>query len=118
MSASVQHVHLHCNKDGYKFGQVAFNSIEELKRHFEVEKPVIGGESGVYFIDLWCFKMIKHNMGGTIISLVMAPLQLDYTSGMHCLMLTYNNINLSIVLHCSIIASHFPGVSFPVAKIS
>ncbi|XP_065910163.1 dual adapter for phosphotyrosine and 3-phosphotyrosine and 3-phosphoinositide-like [Dysidea avara] len=47
MSASVQHVHLHHTKDGYKFGQSAFNSVKELRRHFEVEKPVIGGESGI-----------------------------------------------------------------------
>jgi len=58
MSASVQHAHLHCTKDGYKFGQVAFNSVKELKRHFEVEKPVIGGESGMYIIDLLYFQSV------------------------------------------------------------
>jgi len=47
MSASVQHVRVECTKDGYKFGQVTFNSVREMKKHFEVEKPIIGGDSGV-----------------------------------------------------------------------
>ena len=47
MSASVQHVRVDHIKDGYKFGQVLFNSVKEMKKHFEIEKPVIGGDSGV-----------------------------------------------------------------------
>ena len=47
MSASVQHVRVERTKDGYKFGQIAFNSVKEIKKHFEIEKPVIGGDSGV-----------------------------------------------------------------------
>ena len=47
MSASVQHVRVEQTKDGYKFGQIAFDSVKEMKKHFEIEKPVIGGDSGV-----------------------------------------------------------------------
>ena len=47
MSASVQHVRVERTKDGYKFGQVSFDSIKEMKKHFEIEKPVIGGDSGL-----------------------------------------------------------------------
>lgn len=47
MSASVQHIRVERTKDGYKFGQYAFKSVKEMKKHFEVEKPVIGGDSGI-----------------------------------------------------------------------
>jgi len=55
MSASVQHAHLHQTKDGYMFGQISFGSVKDLKRHFEVEKPVIGGESGIQLICMFFF---------------------------------------------------------------
>ena len=54
MSASVQHVRVERTKDGYKFGQVAFDSVKEMKKHFEIEKPVIGGDSGVLCVCCVC----------------------------------------------------------------
>lgn len=32
--------------DRYRFGQSSFDSVSALKRHFELEKPIVGGESG------------------------------------------------------------------------
>ena len=52
MSASVQHVRMERTKDGYKFGQVSFDSVKEVKKHFEIEKPVIGGDSGLCVCDV------------------------------------------------------------------
>ena len=57
MSASVQHVRVERTKDGYKFGQVSFDSIKEMKKHFEIEKPVIGGDSGLCMFVCVCVSL-------------------------------------------------------------
>lgn len=48
LSSSVQHVKiLHTTVGGYKFGNSTFRTTEQLRKHFELEKPVIGGDSGI-----------------------------------------------------------------------
>lgn len=48
MSSSVQHVKVEVTAGGsYRFGNSTFSSVDSFRRHFEVEKPVIGGDSGV-----------------------------------------------------------------------
>ena len=48
LSSSVQHIRLTSTRDGkYKFGNSSFESIENVRKHFEFEMPVIGGDSGV-----------------------------------------------------------------------
>ena len=49
LSSSVQHIRLSSIRDGevYRFGNSSFDSIEDLRKHFEIEMPVIGGDSGV-----------------------------------------------------------------------
>lgn len=47
LSSSVQHIKVPLLEGSYKFGNSSFRSVEGLKRHFEVERPVIGGDSGV-----------------------------------------------------------------------
>lgn len=51
LSSSVQHVRVTLTTDGgYKFGNSTFHSVESFRKHFEVEKPVIGSDSGVTVI--------------------------------------------------------------------
>ena len=51
LSSSVQHVRVTLAPGGgYKFGNSIFQSVESFRRHFELEKPVIGGDSGVTVI--------------------------------------------------------------------
>ena len=51
LSSSVQHVRVTLTTDGgYRFGNSTFHSVESFKKHFEVEKPVIGSDSGVTVI--------------------------------------------------------------------
>jgi dual adaptor for phosphotyrosine/3-phosphotyrosine/3-phosphoinositide len=48
LSNSVQHMKVDQLVDGrFKFGLSYFADINSLKRHFEHEKPVVGGESGI-----------------------------------------------------------------------
>ena len=51
LSSSVQHIRLNLirSRDGevFRFGNSSFDSIEALRKHFEMEMPVIGGDSGV-----------------------------------------------------------------------
>jgi dual adaptor for phosphotyrosine/3-phosphotyrosine/3-phosphoinositide len=47
LSSSVQHIRVQSTGGGYTFGSSTFDSVESFKRHFEVEKPVIGGDSGI-----------------------------------------------------------------------
>lgn len=50
LSSSVQHVKIpraSHESAGYKFGNITFETIESFKRHFELEKPVIGSDSGI-----------------------------------------------------------------------
>ena len=48
LSSSVQHIRVDkVENTGYKFGNIVFENIESFKRHFEVERPVIGGDSGI-----------------------------------------------------------------------
>ena len=48
LSSSVQHVKVSRNlSGGYKFGNCSFQNLESFRRHCEVEKPVIGGDSGI-----------------------------------------------------------------------
>ena len=48
LSSSVQHVKVCQTVNGrYKFGNSTFDSVEGFRRHFELEMPVIGGDSGV-----------------------------------------------------------------------
>ena len=49
LSSSVQHVKVTktLSGAGYKFGNCTFHSLESFKRHCELEKPVIGGDSGI-----------------------------------------------------------------------
>lgn len=48
LSSSVQHVKVALTPNGrYKFGNSTFDSIAAMRRHFEYERPVIGGDSGV-----------------------------------------------------------------------
>lgn len=51
LSSSVQHVRVTLTTDGgYRFGNSTFHSVESFRKHFEVEKPVIGGDSGITVI--------------------------------------------------------------------
>jgi len=51
LSSSVQHVRVTLAPGGgYQFGNSTFQSVESFRRHFELEKPVIGGDSGVTVI--------------------------------------------------------------------
>ena len=51
LSSSVQHVRVTIGPGGkYHFGNSSFESVRGLKRHFEVEKPVIGGDSNIRVI--------------------------------------------------------------------
>lgn len=49
LSSSVQHIKvLKVGPGGcYKFGNITFESVESFRKHFELEKPVIGGDSGI-----------------------------------------------------------------------
>lgn len=47
LSSSVQHIRITKLDGGYKFGNITFETVESFKRHFELEKPVIGGDSGI-----------------------------------------------------------------------
>ena len=48
LSSSVQHVKVtQALSGGYKFGNCSFHNLESFRRHCEVEKPVIGGDSGI-----------------------------------------------------------------------
>ena len=48
LSCSVQHIKVAITPDGkYRFGNSSFGTVQSLRRHFELEKPVIGGDSGV-----------------------------------------------------------------------
>lgn len=48
LSRSVQHVRVTIGPGGkYHFGNSSFQNVRSLKRHFEMEKPVIGGDSGI-----------------------------------------------------------------------
>lgn len=48
LSSSVQHVRVKIGSGGkYHFGNSAFDNVRSLKRHFELEKPVIGGDSNI-----------------------------------------------------------------------
>jgi dual adaptor for phosphotyrosine/3-phosphotyrosine/3-phosphoinositide len=48
LSSSVQHVRVTIGPGGkYHFGNSSFDNVRGLKRHFEVEKPVIGGDSNI-----------------------------------------------------------------------
>ena len=47
LSSSVQHVKVAVTAGKYKFGNSSFSTVEGMRKHFEKEKPVIGGDSGV-----------------------------------------------------------------------
>ena len=48
LSSSVQHIKVvQALSGGYKFGNCSFHTLEGFKRHCELEKPVIGGDSGI-----------------------------------------------------------------------
>ncbi len=48
LSSSVQHIKVEVTANGtIRFGNSSFGSVGSLRRHFELEKPVIGGDSGV-----------------------------------------------------------------------
>lgn len=48
LSSSVLHCRVTIGPGGkYHFGNSSFESARSLKRHFEMEKPVIGGDSGI-----------------------------------------------------------------------
>ena len=48
LSSSVQHVRVTIGPRGkYLFGNSSFENVRSLKRHFEMEKPVIGGDSNI-----------------------------------------------------------------------
>ena len=48
LSSSVQHVRVNVGPGGkFHFGNSSFESVRGLKRHFELEKPVIGGDSNI-----------------------------------------------------------------------
>lgn len=48
LSSSVQHVRVPIGPSGkYHFGNSSFEDVRSFKRHFEQEKPVIGGDSGI-----------------------------------------------------------------------
>ena len=48
LTSSVQHIRIQrTDLKGYKFGNITFDSVESFRRHFELEKPVIGSDSGI-----------------------------------------------------------------------
>lgn len=47
LSSSVQHIKVIASESGYRFGNSTFQSVNSFRKHFELEKPVIGGDSGV-----------------------------------------------------------------------
>ena len=47
LSASVQHIRVPNRDCGFKFGNSTFENVESFRKHFELEKPVIGGDSGI-----------------------------------------------------------------------
>ena len=47
LSSSVQHVKIVTSEAGYRFGNSTFQNVESFRKHFELERPVIGGDSGV-----------------------------------------------------------------------
>lgn len=47
LSSSVQHIKVAKLGSGYSFGNSTFENVESFRRHFELEKPVIGGDSGI-----------------------------------------------------------------------
>ena len=51
LSSSVQHFKVSLTVDReYKFGNSTFNTVEGLRRHFEQERPMICGDSGVMVV--------------------------------------------------------------------
>ena len=51
LSSSVQHIRLRVGPGSkYQFGNSSFDDVRSLRRHFELEKPVIGGDSGIRVI--------------------------------------------------------------------
>ena len=51
LSSSVQHIKVtRTLSNGYRFGNSSFATVESIRKHFEIEKPVIGGDSGVTVI--------------------------------------------------------------------
>lgn len=50
LSSSVQHVKVSYSKGKFVFGNSTFDNVESFKKHFEKEKPIIGGDSGVTVI--------------------------------------------------------------------
>lgn len=47
LSSSVQHIRVPRTDSVFRFGNSSFESVDSFRKHFEVEKPVIGGDSGV-----------------------------------------------------------------------
>ncbi len=50
LSSSVQHIRVlrtHKDSGGYRFGNSTFKDVEGFRKHIEIEKPIIGGDSGV-----------------------------------------------------------------------
>ena len=48
LSSSVQHIKITRTEGrGFKFGNSTFQTLEAFRRHFEKEKPIIGGDSGI-----------------------------------------------------------------------
>ena len=48
LSSSVQHVKVSkAEGEGYRFGNSTFKTVDGFRKHIEIEKPVIGGDSGV-----------------------------------------------------------------------
>lgn len=57
LSSSVQHVKVSkMLDDGYRFGNSTFKSAEKFRKHVEVERPIIGGDSGVTVILKYPYK--------------------------------------------------------------
>ena len=51
LSSSVQHIKVtKTSGNVYYFGNSSFQGIETFRRHFEQEKPIIGGDSGVMVV--------------------------------------------------------------------
>lgn len=47
LSSSVQHIKVPSSGNCFRFGNSSFENVESFRKHFEVEKPVIGGDSGI-----------------------------------------------------------------------
>ncbi len=49
LSYSVQHIRVTKAPDGhcYRFGNSTFKDVDKFRKHVEIEKPIIGGDSGV-----------------------------------------------------------------------